>query len=139
MQQHSDEHRNHNKNYNPPPLEHGNSAHNDRYTANNNNILSLPSLNNNASNANDDQSDYNQSKQQQATDFVQEYLKRRDKKYFVTKEQIVIGDKTIPQETVGQVIESTNKRGSYCVVFIKPYDKIEYVPDSTPNDKLSFS
>ena len=76
-------------------------------------------------------------------DYVQDYLKENLGKYFVASRTIVIDGilpgvmQTIPKTTPGIIILSDCNDNQYCVRFIKPYDKMEYVPVNI--DIISFS
>ena len=84
---------------------------------------------------NDDNHDI---QRQQATAFAQECSKQREKKYYVTKVPLVIGDETVPPPAICQVIQSQHDECSCCVAFIKPHDKLRPVP-TKPIDELSCS
>ena len=59
---------------------------------------------------------------------IQQYLSTIKGRCFISKQTRTGG---VPQGTVGCVVESKERKGTYCAIFIKPYDNIEYTITNT--------
>ena len=70
-------------------------------------------------------------------EYIQSQLKRRQNQFYLTTQQMSAKGCIIPIGTIGKVISSTTKIGSYAVKFAAPFNDTEYFDVST--NLLSFS